>query len=54
MPEQDAVTLTYGWDFNGDGSYDDATGRNPTFSAAGLDGPRRRDGLACWSPMRAG
>jgi hypothetical protein len=37
--EQDAATLTYAWDFDGDGSYDDATGINPTFSAASLDGP---------------
>jgi hypothetical protein len=37
--EQDAATLTYAWDFNGDGNYDDATGSSPTFSAVALDGP---------------
>lgn len=32
-------SLTYAWDFNGDGQFDDGVGMNPTFSAAGLDGP---------------
>jgi hypothetical protein len=32
-------TLSYSWDLNGDGIYDDATGPNPTFSAAGMTGP---------------
>ena len=34
-----STTLTYEWDFDGDGQFDDATGIHPTFSAAGLDGP---------------
>jgi hypothetical protein len=38
-PGQPANTLTYQWDFANDGKYDDATGINPTFSVAGLDGP---------------
>jgi hypothetical protein len=28
-----------GWDFDGDGEFDDATGETPTFSAEGRDGP---------------
>ena len=46
--QQDAATLTYEWDLDGDGIFGetgsdahqgDETGINPTFSAAGLDGP---------------
>ncbi len=36
-PEED--TLTFAWDFDNDGQFDDATVVNPTFAAAGLDGP---------------
>jgi Ca2+-binding RTX toxin-like protein len=36
--EDASSALTYQWDFDGDGQFDDATGINPTISA--LDGPR--------------
>ncbi|MFI5380833.1 MAG: choice-of-anchor Q domain-containing protein, partial [Tepidisphaerales bacterium] len=36
------LTLSYAWDFNADGVYDDATGSNPSFSANGIWGPQTR------------
>jgi len=33
-PDQSNATLSYAWDFNGDGVYDDATGMNPVYSTA--------------------
>jgi predicted extracellular nuclease len=36
-----AGTLRYGWDLNGDGTFE-TTGATPTFSAAALDGPATR------------
>src|SRR5262249_25807939 len=40
-PSQPANTLTYQWDLNGNGIFGETgeVGINPTFSAAGLDGP---------------
>jgi hypothetical protein len=40
-PNQPANTLTYAWDIDNNGSFETA-GINPTFSAAGLDGPSSR------------
>jgi uncharacterized delta-60 repeat protein len=37
-PASPGDTLTYEWDFNGDGTFD-ASGVQPAFSAAALDGP---------------
>ena len=33
---------SYAWDLDNDGAFDDSTDQNPTFSAAGLDGPSSR------------
>ncbi len=38
-PEDAAVDLSYEWAFDGDSVFDDATGINPVFPAAGRDGP---------------
>ena len=37
--DPDGSIVSYEWDFDNDGQYDDAIGASPTFSAAGLDGP---------------
>ena len=41
-PNQASDSLTYEWDFDGDGQFDDATGINPLFSAAGIETPGTR------------
>ena len=37
--DPDGDPLTYEWEFDGDGLFDDAVGASASFSAAGMDGP---------------
>ncbi len=37
--DPDGDPITFAWDLDGDGDFDDAVGATPVFSAVGLDGP---------------
>ncbi|MDQ3178079.1 MAG: ExeM/NucH family extracellular endonuclease, partial [Actinomycetota bacterium] len=40
--DADGDTLSYAWDLDNDGEFDDATGQSVSFSAAAIDGPATR------------